>query len=165
MSVSKSTATQRHNTYHDTKRKTQPCRQEGITVLDFEVFASRELANDQVDAYDRCCLWHQHGSHLSRVGRAAEENLTSNRASCCPSVQSAQRVDRGAIAGIPMPLTTAMIQPRVSLSSMLRGAAGTFLRDVDVDRARGQGCLCEVRRVEASLLCMRISVSVYVVRD
>jgi hypothetical protein len=33
-----------------------------------------------------------------------------------------------------MPLTTAMIQPRVSLSSMLRGAvrhAGTFLRDVE----------------------------------
>jgi hypothetical protein len=53
-----------------------------------------------------------------------------------------------------MPLTTAMIQPRVSLSSMLRGAvrhAGTFLRDVDVDRARGQGYLCEARRVEASL--------------
>jgi hypothetical protein len=55
------------------------------------------------------------------------------------------------MARIPMPLTTAMIQPRVSLSSMLRGAvghAGTFLRDVDVDRARGQECVCEANRGE-----------------
>ena len=69
------------------------------------------------------------------------------------------------IARIPMPLTTAMIQPRVSLSSMLHGAAGhagTFLRDVDVDRARGQECVCEASRGESvyELRCTECGASI-----
>jgi len=44
------------HTHHDTKRQTQPRGKKGITVLDLEALFTRELADNQIDTYYRCCV-------------------------------------------------------------------------------------------------------------
>jgi hypothetical protein len=41
--------------YHNTKGKTQASRQECIAVFDLEILLARELTDNEVDTYYRCC--------------------------------------------------------------------------------------------------------------